>query len=71
MAQLAREGLIVTKGVELDKTVVVELKALREVKRKYERLQVEHDLLKKAIAFTSSPRPTSSPSSRTTRKPFR
>lgn len=66
--KLAREGVIVTKGVELDKTVAAELKALREVKRKYERLQVEHDLLKKAIAFTSSPRPTSSRSSRTTRK---
>lgn len=66
--KLAREGVIVTKGVELDKTVAAELKALREVKRKYERLQLEHDLLKKAIAFTSSPRPTSSPSSRTIRK---
>ncbi|WP_394001076.1 transposase [Luteimonas sp. WGS1318] len=69
--KLAREGVIVTKGIELDKTVAAELKALREVKRKYERLQVEHDLLKKAIAFTSSPRPTSLPSSRTTRKPPR
>ena len=69
--KLAREGAIVTKGIELDKTVAAELKALRDVKRKYERLQLEHDLLKKAIAFTSSPRPTSSPSSRTTRKPFR
>ena len=33
------------------------------VKKAYERLKIEHDLLKKAIAFTSSPRPTSSPSS--------
>lgn len=69
--KLAREGVIVTKGVELDKAMAAELRALREVKRKYERLQVEHDLLKKAIAFTSSPRPTSLPSSRTTRKPPR
>lgn len=66
--KLARGGVIVTKGIELDKTVAAGLKALREVKRKYERLQVEHDLLKKAIAFTSSPRPTSLPSSRTTKK---
>lgn len=69
--KLAREGVIVTKGTELDKTVAAELKALREVKRKYERLQVEHDLLKKAIAFTSARKPMSSPSSRTTRKPAR
>ena len=67
--KLAREGLIVSKGVEVDKAVVAELKALREVKRRYERLKVEHDLLKKAIAFTSARKPTSSPSSRTTRKP--
>lgn len=63
----AREGLIVTKGVEVDKAVAAELKALRQVKKQYEQLKVEHDLLKKAIAFTSSPRPTSSPSSRTTK----
>lgn len=69
--KLAREGVIVTKGTELDKTVAAELKALRDVKRKYERLQVEHDLLKKAIAFTSARKPTSSPSLRTTRKPAR
>ena len=50
---------------------VAELKALREVKRKYERLQVEHDLLKKAIAFTSARKTTSSPSSPTTRKTTR
>ena len=59
----AREGLIMTKGVAVDKEVAAELKELRQVKKAYERLKVEHDLLKKAIAFTSSPRPTSSPSS--------
>lgn len=69
--KLAREGAIVSKGVEVDKAVAAELKALREVKRQYERLKVEHDLLKKAIAFTSARRVTSSPSSRTTRKPAR
>ena len=69
--KLAREGVIVTRGIELDKTVAAELKALREVKRRYERLKVEHDLLKKAIAFTSARKPTSSPSSRTIRKPVR
>ena len=59
----AREGLIMTKGVAVDKEVAAELKELRQVKKAYERLKVEHDLLKKAIAFTSSPRPTSSLSS--------
>ncbi|QOW19500.1 transposase [Lysobacter ciconiae] len=69
--RLAREGLIVTKGVEVDKAVTAELKALREVQRKYERLKVEHDLLKKAIAFTSARKAMSSPSSSTTSKPTR
>jgi transposase len=59
----AREGLIVTKGVAVDKEVAAELKELRRVKKAYEQLKIEHDLLKKAIAFTSSPRPTSLPSS--------
>ncbi|MEZ0472997.1 transposase [Luteimonas salinilitoris] len=67
----AREGRIMTKGVEVDKAVAAELKALRQVKKQYEQLKLEHDLLKKAIAFTSSPRPTSSPSSRSTKKPRR
>ena len=38
--KLAREGTIVSKGVEVDKAVAAELKALREVKRQYERLKV-------------------------------
>jgi transposase len=57
--RLAREGVIVTKGIELDKAVAAELKALRVVQRKYEQLKLEHDLLKKAIAFTSARRQTS------------
>ncbi|MGY0635271.1 transposase [Luteimonas sp. A478] len=69
--RLAREGLIVTKGVEVDKAAAAELKELREVQRKYERLKLEHDLLKKAIAFTSARKARSSPSSSTTRKPAR
>ena len=66
--KLAREGLIVTKGVEVDPMVAAELKALRQIKKDYERLKLEHDLLKKAIAFTSARKATSSPSSNTTRK---
>ena len=63
--KLAREGVIMSKGGEVDKVVAAELKALREVKKKYERLQLEHDLLKKAIAFTSALRANDSPSSST------
>ena len=59
----AREGQIVTKGVEVDKEVAAELKELRKIKKAYERLQVEHDLLKKAIEFTSEQKGKSSPSS--------
>ena len=69
--KMAREGLIVTKGLAIEKDVATELKALREMKRKYERLQVEHDLLKKAIAFTSARKPTSLPLSPITKKPAR
>ncbi|WP_269792162.1 transposase [Stenotrophomonas sp. Iso1] len=69
--KLAREGSIVTKGIELDQAISAELKELREVKRRYERLQIEHDLLKKAIAFTSKQKAMSSPLSRTIKKPVR
>ena len=60
----AREGLIMTKGVVVDKDIKAELKELRRVKKAYEQLKLEHDLLKKAIAFTSERNATSSPSSR-------
>jgi transposase-like protein len=43
----AREGLIMTKGVAVDKAVAAELKELRRVKKAYEQLKLEHDLLKK------------------------
>ena len=59
----AREGTIVTKGVAVDKEVQAELKELRRMKKAYEQLKLEHDLLKKAIAFTSGRNATSSPSS--------
>lgn len=63
----AREGFIMTKGVAVDKAVAAELKELRRVKKAYEQLKLEHDLLKKAIAFTSARKPRSSPSSSTNR----
>jgi transposase len=37
--KLAWDGVIMSKGVEVDKAVAAELKTLREVKRKCERLQ--------------------------------
>lgn len=43
----AREGLIVTKGIETDRAVAAELAELRKLKKKYRQLQMEHDLLKK------------------------
>ncbi len=63
-----REGRIVTKGVQIDKDTAAELKALRRMKRDYERLKVEHALLKKAIEFTSQQKARSSRSSSTTKK---
>jgi transposase len=60
--------LIVTKGVQVDREVAAELKALRRVKKDYERLKLEHEILKKAIAFTSARKGTSSLSSSTARK---
>jgi transposase len=60
-----REGWIVTKGVKLDPQVAAELKAYRKLRKEHEQLKMEHDLLKKAIAFTSARRAKSSPSSST------
>lgn len=65
----AREGLIVTKGVAVDKAVVAELNELRRMKKAYAQLKLEHDLLKKAIAFTSDRRAKSLLSSNTSKKP--
>jgi transposase len=60
----AREGEIMTKGVQVEKDVAAELKELRRVKKQYERLKLEHEILKKAIAFTSGRRGKSSSSSK-------
>lgn len=67
----AREGKIVTKDVDVNREAAAELKELRKIKKAYERLKIEHDLLKKAIEFTSNRRATSSPSSNTTKKTTR
>jgi transposase len=62
----AREGEIVTKGMQVEKDVAAELKELRRMKKQYERLKLEHDILRKAIAFTSERRAKSSSSSKRT-----
>jgi transposase len=67
----AREGLIVTKGIAIDKETAAELKALRAMKRDYERLKLEHEILKKAIEFTSEQKAMSSPSSSTAKRSSR
>jgi transposase len=59
-----REGEIVTKGVGVEKDVAAELRELRRMKKQYERLKLEHDILKKAIAFTSERKARSSSSSK-------
>lgn len=64
-----REGLIVTKGVKIERDVAAELKELRRVKKEYEQLKLEHEILKEAIAFTSARKGTSLPSSSTAKKP--
>ena len=60
-----------TKEVNVDKDVAAELKALRRMKRDYERLKLEHEILKKAIEFTSARKATSLPSSKRTRSSSR
>jgi transposase len=67
----AREGLIMTKGVAVDPAVSAELKELRRVKKAYEQLKIEHDLLKKAIAFTSARKANALPSSSSSKKAIR
>ena len=61
----ARDGEMVTKGAEIDREVAAELKELRKLKKDYERLKLEHEILKKAIAFTSARKGTRLPSSST------
>ena len=42
-----RDGVIVAKGTDIDKDVAAELKELRRMKKDYERLKAENDILKK------------------------
>src|SRR4029453_4564926 len=61
-----RDGELVGKAAPLDATSVAELQRLREVEQKFKRLQMEHDLLKKAIRFASERKRKSLRSSRQT-----
>lgn len=63
-----KEGLIMSKGVEISKTEAAELKRLRKLEKDYKRLQIEHELLKKAIEWNSERKQTSSNSSSITKK---
>jgi transposase len=64
-----RDGELVGNPPPVEPQAVSELQRLREVEKKYKRLLMEHDLLKKAIRFASERKTTSSPSSRQTGKP--
>lgn len=64
-----RDGQLNGKPPALDSDAVAELRRLREVERQFKRLQMEHDLLKKAIRFASQRKAKSLPSSRQTGKP--
>jgi transposase len=62
----ARDGLLLGQPPALEPAAVAELQRLRLVEAQLKQLQMEHDLLKKAIRFVSARRARSSPSSRQT-----
>ena len=66
-----RDGVLKGKPPPLEQPAVAELQRLRDVEKQFKRLQMEHDLLKKAIRFASERKAKSSPSSRQTGKPSR
>jgi transposase len=66
-----RDGELVGDPPPLAPQETAELQRLREVEKQFKRLQMEHDLLKKAIRFASERKMKSSPSSRQTGKPSR
>ena len=66
--QEAREGRLreVAPRTRISKTLVREIRRLQELERAHKVLQEEHELLKKAIRFSSERRLMSLPSSRRT-----
>ena len=61
-----RDGVLKGRAPPPEPAAVAELQRLREVEQRYKRLQMEHDLLKKAIRFASERKAKSSPSLRQT-----
>jgi transposase len=61
-----RDGQLVGRSAPLDSGSVAELQRLQEVEQQFKRLQMEHDLLKKAIRFASDRKRKSLRSSRQT-----
>jgi transposase len=60
-----REGKIVASQPKItDEKLSAELRELRKMKKDYERLKEEHDILKKSIRFISERRQKSSSSSK-------
>jgi len=66
-----RDGELVGDPPALEPPEAAELQRLRELEKQFKRLQMEHELLKKAIRFASERKMKSSPSSRQTGKPSR
>jgi len=66
-----RDGELVGDPPPLQPQETAELQRLRDVAKQFKRLQMEHDILKKAIRFASERKMKSSPSSRQTGKPSR
>jgi transposase len=64
-----RDGELVGKPPPIEADSLAELRRLRDVEKQFKRLQMEHDLLKKAIRFVSDRKAKSLPSSRQTGKP--
>ena len=58
-----REQPRVARKTEIDPKTQAELRELRQLRRDYERLREEHELLKKAIRFSSEQKAKSSRSS--------
>jgi len=67
----ARDGELRGAIPKLDLKAVAELQRLRDLERKYKQLQMEHELLKRAIRFARERRGTFSRSSRRTGIPSR
>lgn len=66
-----RDGDLAGDIAPLPTQEAAELQRLRELEKQFKRLQMEHDLLKKAIRFASERKMKSLPSSRQTGKPTR